>query len=60
MGKYHGSWSKTYRRSGTEIIEADSLLEAEIKLGSMLGDLEGNIQYDPTHDMIEVYEEREE
>jgi len=50
--KYKISWSKTYRTSGEEIIEADDELDAELKGYDLLGDFEGTMQYYPENSEI--------
>ena len=57
MKKYRVEWSKTYRRNGEEIVEAESEYEAEAIVRARLGDLEGSIQYDPEYDFVDAWEE---
>jgi len=46
MKKYEVDWIKNYHMSGTVIVEATNITEAENKVAKMLGDLQGNLQYD--------------
>ena len=48
MNKYIVIWSKTYRYSGEEIVEANSLLEAEEEVEEKLGDYTGSLKSNET------------
>lgn len=52
--EYEVEWSKTYYRSGTETITANSLEEAERLARMKIGDWEGSSQYDPDQDQIDI------
>ena len=47
-------WSKTYHMSGMEVIEADTVEEAEEKMDKIIGDMTGSMQYDPDKNIIDV------
>jgi hypothetical protein len=54
--KFKCDWSKTYIRSGQVEIEAETQFEALDILDSMVGDLEGAIQYLPDENSYHVKE----
>lgn len=57
--KFKIEWTKTYRRSGNAIIEADTKEEAELEAYSQLGDFEGSLQYYPDESEIMFIKELE-
>lgn len=56
MKKFSVDWSKTYVRTGTLIIEAESKHDAEDMVADMMGDLEGSLQYLPGDNQITAFE----
>jgi len=48
MNRYLVTWSKTYHYSGEEIVEANSLLEAEEEVEEKLGDYTGSLKSNET------------
>ena len=57
MTKYKVDWSKTYIASGNVVIEAESVMDAEMIAEENIGDYEGSMQYDPNGDYVQVVEE---
>ena len=56
MATYEVHWSKAYYANGVMEIVADSPEAAEAEMDRVIGDQEGNMQYHPEDNLIEVLE----
>ena len=57
MKKYRVYWTKKYWASGDLLVKANSEEHAQHIVSLKLGDLEGNMKYDPFQDEIEAVDE---
>lgn len=55
--KFNVYWSKAYYMSGEVIVEADSAEDAYQIVDCNIGDYDGNMQYNPIDNIIEVGDE---
>ena len=58
MNRYLVTWSKTYHHSGEEIVEANSLLEAEEEVGEKIGEHGGSPHKSEVETLVEATELR--